>query len=532
MNHVVKIARYLWTKERKALWRALLLSVAVLVAGIALLGLSGWFIVAAGAAGLAGAGRVFDVFRPSAGVRFLALGRTAARYGERILSHDATLRALARLRLQVLRHLTRAPFPQMVRMRGAEVLNRLTSDIDALDGLTIRLVLPVLAGVTTLILTLLALWWLVDLRLATFVVGGMIIASVVIFAVLGQRTYGPTRTADELTQTLRAGAVDHLRGRDVLAFAGQLEHGAGTLVTTSIELSKAQRMIAVQEHRAGVALTLASGAISAGALIIGGLLALSGTISPALAALGFFATLALFETVAPLRRGLAEIGRIRAASERLSGYVDPVPARSISDTDAETGLIVRDLQVGNTGSLLKTPLSFEVRAGDTAALVGPSGSGKSTILNTIAGLIDPLEGDIQGNAPAQLGYLTQRPALIRGTIRDAVLFGRDDTDIHIQEVLVAVDLWDVVINRGGLDARLGESGAGLSGGQRKRLALARVLIRRPRILLLDELTEGLDSETAKRVLTGIRNYLPDAAILLAAHREIELEFANKRIVVM
>lgn len=533
MSHVLRIARYLWAKERTAGWRALLLSVVVLLAGIALLGLSGWFIVAAGAAGLAGVGQIFDVFRPSAGVRFLALGRTAARYGERVLSHDATLRALARLRLQILRHLTRAPFSRMIRFRGAEVLNRLTWDIDALDGLIIRLVLPILAGGATLVLSFIALWGLVDFWLALFVVGGVITASLGIFAALVRRSYRPAQEVDRLTQDLRSGVVDHLRGRDVLAFAGQLDSNAAKMVAMSAHLSSAQSEIATQEQKAGAALVLASGVISAGTMIIGGLLALSGQITPALAALGFFATLALFEVSAPLRRGLAEIGRIRAASGRLSDYVDPVALRALSARQGSKrpSLQVQGVQVGFSQPLLSQPLSFALNAGETAALIGPSGSGKTTVLNTIAGLMGPLSGSVSPDAkgPETIGYLTQRPALIRSTIRDAVLFGRDDNDARLQEVLDAVGLWDTVVSRGGLDARLGESGAGLSGGQRKRLALARVLIRRPNILLLDEVSEGLDRKTAQYVLDAVRCYLPDAVILMASHRDIELAFSGKHI---
>ena len=110
MRWLWQIYRLLWRADKRAMRRGLALSVAVLVAGAALLGLSGWFITAAAAAGLAGAGAVFDVFRPSAGVRFLALGRTAARYGERLLTHDATLRALANLRVRLLAGIAARPW--------------------------------------------------------------------------------------------------------------------------------------------------------------------------------------------------------------------------------------------------------------------------------------------------------------------------------------------------------------------------------------------------------------------------------------
>ncbi|MEP1901989.1 MAG: ABC transporter ATP-binding protein, partial [Nitratireductor sp.] len=102
MRKLWHIFRLMVQGERKALMRGLALSILVLIMGVSLLGLSGWFIVAASAAGLIGTGAVFDVFRPSAMVRFLAIGRTATRYGERILTHDATLRALAKLRVTLL----------------------------------------------------------------------------------------------------------------------------------------------------------------------------------------------------------------------------------------------------------------------------------------------------------------------------------------------------------------------------------------------------------------------------------------------
>ena len=119
MKRLWQVLRLLWKAEPWAMWRGAALAVAVLVMGAALLGLSGWFITATGIAGIAGVGIAFDVFRPSAGVRFLALGRAGARYGERLLTHDATLRALARLRVTLLQRLERFPMPELRRLRGA-----------------------------------------------------------------------------------------------------------------------------------------------------------------------------------------------------------------------------------------------------------------------------------------------------------------------------------------------------------------------------------------------------------------------------
>ncbi|MDX5381987.1 MAG: ABC transporter, partial [Rhodobacterales bacterium] len=153
MTALWHIFRLILREQPAALLRGAALSFVVLVMGAALLGLSGWFITAAAAAGLAGMGAVFDVFRPSAMVRFLALGRAAARYGERVLTHDATLRALEVLRVQLLGVLVAAPYQRMVRLRGAQAVNRLTADIDALDGVPLRLVLPVVAGLLTQIVS-------------------------------------------------------------------------------------------------------------------------------------------------------------------------------------------------------------------------------------------------------------------------------------------------------------------------------------------------------------------------------------------
>jgi ATP-binding cassette subfamily C protein CydC len=175
------------------------------------------------------------------------------------------------------------------------------------------------------------------------------------------------------------------------------------------------------------------------------------------------------------------------------------------------------------------------------ALTGRSGRGKSTLLHAISGLSQPMSGTIllDGSAPcclpedtlrARLGYLPQASRLVSGTIRSNLrLAAPDVTDDQMQTLLTDLGLWPALAPRGGLDMALGEGGTGLSGGEARRVALARVILRRPTILLLDEPTEGLDEASATRVLAAIKAHLPEAAVLLTTHRDTDLSACDRKL---
>jgi ATP-binding cassette subfamily C protein CydC len=155
MRQVAHIARLFWRAERGWFVAGIAASATTILAGIALLGLAGWFIAATALAGLAGAGLSFIFFAPSAGIRLLALARTGSRYAERLVTHGASLRFLAVLRVDLFRGLAALKAPSLARWRGAEMLQRLTSDVDALDNLYLRLILPVAVLVLTAVALLL-----------------------------------------------------------------------------------------------------------------------------------------------------------------------------------------------------------------------------------------------------------------------------------------------------------------------------------------------------------------------------------------
>ena len=542
MKPLLRIIRLLIGADRRAIAIGLLLSIVVLAMGAALLGLSGWFITASAAAGMAGLGTLFNFFAPSAMVRFLALGRTAARYGERLTTHDAVLRALGALRLRLLRGLLAQPYRATERLRAASVLNRVTADVDALDGALLRLVLPGLAGAAVIVLAAALVGWLVHPLVGAWVGAGYLLGPNLVFLAGQRRARRPSREAEAALQATRNRLVEMITAREDLTVYGQIPAARSRTLEAGARHGAARTRLDRIERRTGLALDLIGGGVTAGALGLGAWLAEAGQITPAAAAIGVFVALALAEAIAPIRRALTEIGRMVQAARRVEPAL-ALPAAAHPTTQLEPRPALHLEALGYTprpgGHSLFAPLSATIAPGETVALTGASGLGKSTILLMAAGALTPSSGrvtlggtDVATLAPETLHHtlvmVPQRHALIAGTIAENLhLAAPEASEAELWQALEATCLADTIRARGGLEARLGQRGAGLSGGQARRLALARALLRRPAVLLLDEPTEGLDADTAARVLAGMRAALPDAAILIAAHREVERDAATR-----
>ncbi|WP_275393926.1 ATP-binding cassette domain-containing protein [Aliiroseovarius sp. Z3] len=475
-------------------------------------------------------------------VRFLALGRTAARYGERLTTHDATLRALSNLRVRLLAGLLQAPYRQLERLRASVFLNRVTADIDALDGVALRLLLPGVAGLAVIVLTSVAVALLVHPAISTVILFGYGAVPTVIF-LLGQHLADkPARRAEAGLQALRSRLIDLITVRDELVAFGQLQEATKRVRSAAEYHSNGQSGLERIERQTGFWLEFVGWCVVAIALGVGAKLAQADLITPAQVAIGVFAALALSEAVAPILRALSEISTMRSAAKRILPRLDGDSADELCarSTSHATSIVADQLEIkrGTSSYPLFAPLSFHVRAGETLALTGRSGCGKSTVLLCVAGQIEPSGGFVEvGRNPSDgtlsdnrfqyLAMVPQRHALVAGTIAENLRIAAPDaTDEQLWDVLRAVELDATIDAKGGLTARLGFRGTGLSGGEARRLVLARALLRKPDILLLDEPTEGLDGHLAEKVLIGIRKTLPHAAILIAAHRPEEVSFAD------
>ena len=521
MKSLLPIIRLLLTAEPKSMVRGAALSVIVLLMGAALLGLSGWFITATGIAGLAGIGIAFDVFRPSAGVRFLALGRTAARYGERLLTHDATLRALAALRVSLLRRQVGLDARALGRLRGEAELTRIISDVDALDGVILRLFLPGLAALVTHLIVFLMLGWLAGWAVASAVLMGYVSFAAFVFWRLARQSVVPSGQSESQAQALRRGIIDMIRDRQALILRARIAKREDDMLSLDGSSRRMMRALDLSDRNAAAALSILTAAVTGLALMVGAALVARGAIDPATGAIGVFVALALAEALPPLARGVADYGKMTGAAERI-GHAPKTMPETTAKSHAKLDAPVLTIDTPN--------LTLRLDVGEAAALTGPSGGGKTSLLMQVTGMAASDGILIFGTRPDELSesalreivtMVPQRSALIAGSIRENLSLSGGTGDEEMWQALAAVALDGVVRARGGLETQLGEGGTGLSGGQARRLTLARALLRKPKLLLLDEPTEGLDDATATLVLSGIRKASPDAAILATLHRSVD-----------
>ncbi len=521
---------------RRQLLTGLLLAVATALCGMALLGLSGWFLTACYVAGLSSAtALVFDVFAPGAGVRLLSVLRTAARYGERVTTHDATLRVLAQLRVQLFARFAAPDMALALRQRPARLLYRLTSDIDALDAVYLRLITPALALLVSALATALALGLFLDWR------SGLLVGTIVLAGGAGciawcvRQGFATAIRRSFAGEHMRAAVIDAVGGQTELVMAGGLQRQLQQVLAAEQQQLAADLRLNRIEARVGIAIAMTGHLATAAALLCAGWLVLQGQIGAPIAALATLVLLAALEPLLSIRRGAMEAGRTLLAARRLGPQLQATPAPCNPQPPA-TGLAVdlrgASVQYSGSAQAMLAHIDLQVADGEWLVLAGPSGAGKSSLLALIAGELQARSGRV---ARLPCASLPQRTELfqdsIAGNLRLADPTASDDA---LWQALRTAGLAGVVAALPQqLATPLGSQGAGLSGGESRRLVLARVLLHPAALTLLDEPTEGLDQGTANQVMQAIadwhgarRAHMP-SAIVMASHLQREARHAGR-----
>lgn len=525
-----------------------LLMLATFAASIGLLALSGWFITATGVTALlwaAGQPARLEIYVPGGGIRFFALARTAARYFERVVNHDTVLRLLADVRTRLFGRLVALDPARLARFRSADLLNRVTADVDALDNLYLRaLAPPAVALLTLLALAGLCAAFAPSLVLPVLIVPGGALAVITLYALRGGNAPGHRLTGQ--TESLRARVIEAANGMAELRAFGAWDRHRQQLARIDAARLRNQERIAT---RTAFGEQMLSATIQLTAVLVlwqGAQLYQAGEISGPVLALLPLAVLAAGEALQPVPRALIELGHTSAAAGRLNGLVETPPAIGDPDSPAEppaaSDLCIESLRFRHNpaDAPLFDGFGLHVGAGEVAAVLGPSGCGKSTLADLCCRLQVPEAGTIhlggtdiarlrQTDLHARIGYLTQRTELLDDTILANLRLGRPDAGPKaVWQALEVAGLADFVDSLPeGVGTWIGEHGVRLSGGQARRLALARVLLRDAPVVLLDEPLAGLDAATAAEVAGRLHNWFSGRVVLLFAHEADALPPANR-----
>jgi ABC-type transport system involved in cytochrome bd biosynthesis fused ATPase/permease subunit len=511
---------------RRLVVRAVAAGAAAQLASVALLGLAtGLFVRAATRPGLSA------VFGLLLAVELLAFARAPLRHAERLAAHDLGLDGLAGWRTWLLDAVASWSPSRLAAARAGDLLARCLDDADRLQDLWVRSVVPAAASTVALVvasipIAILAPWAGLAVFGATLVVAGSTFERAERVAALGvaeARLRG--EVAARGVEFARAGAQLRLLGAD-----------DAHLRETAARLSEADRLAA---RRDGAVARL--GLLGAGAGVVALLVAVGTaplpSAHPAVAAGVVLATLACGELLALIPDSLEGLGPVAGAAARLGALAVPHADGTDAARRGPLQLTAVDVAPSEVGPVLLADVVLDVAPGERVAVVGPTGVGKSSLLAVAAALEPPRRGVVRldGTSVASLSEATLRrrlawqpahPTLLEGRVRDVLDVGRGLDDEALGGALRAVGLEAVLAARGGLDAELGERGEDLSGGERRRLALARLLAGAPDLYLLDEPTAGLDANAKGALLAALA--ATGAGVLVATHDPAVAAFADAR----
>ena len=522
------------------LFLGLVLMITGLTSSIGLLTTSGWFLAATAIAGL---GTLFNFFYPSASVRGLAIGRTLFRYFEKLVTHDATFRILAKLRVQVFEKIIPLSPGVLNRYRNSDLLNRLVSDVDTLDSLYLRLIAPFITAIFVILAMCIGLSFVnaplalglgVSLLLLVFVIP-------TVFYQLGKK-FG-----DKLVHSRALYRTQFLEF--IQAQAELLLFNAEDKLKDNMAKTEANWQ-ADQQKEANLSGFSTALSLFLNGLIIAAMLWFSSQADfgndeyrMAFIALFTFAALASFEILMPLGSAFLHIGQVIASAERVTDIIEQQPLVTFNgkaefDQNATTLIETKDLSFTypERQNRALENLNLTIQKGQKVAILGKTGSGKSTLLQLLVRNYDANQGELflagkpiadyaEDTLRNQFCFLTQRVHVFSDTLRQNLQFASavNISDEKMIEVLNQVGLGKLLEQEQGLDIWLGDGGRPLSGGEQRRLGLARILLNDAPILLLDEPTEGLDRETERQILRLILAHAENKTLIMVTHRLTAIE---------
>lgn len=517
-------------------WRRVALAVAfgvlALGAAIGLAAVSAWLIARASQRPL-----ILDLTVAVVAVRALGISRGVFRYFDRLFSHDVALRGVAQLREETYRRLANAPTQVTIGLRRGDLLARFGADVDAIGDFVVRALMPLLSALIAGAGSV-ALISLFSPRSA-LVLGVMLLLtgtlSPVAAALAAWRSEQATVHARARVAAATMSVVDTA---DELRVSRRMDSTLAELAGAEGDLRTALRRASWPAAIAPALNTVAMGVAVVAALLIGGRDVAAGNLTPVLLAVIVLTPLAVFEAVDALPAAAVQTLHSAAAARRLEEVLtdsaSAVAGGDVADLSAAPMIRAENLTIGYPGAEpVLSGLNFELPPGKTLAIVGASGVGKTTLLATLAGLLPPLGGTVElrgqatgiladGEAAKTAVFTAEDAHIFDTTILENLRVARGDlAEEEAARALADAGLADFLAGLpDGVHTRLGENATMVSGGERRRLLLARALCSPAPFMLLDEPGEHLDNETADALTAHMLSLAHPATPAGAAKRGV------------
>ena len=530
--------------SRRRLAAAALLGTLTILFGVGLMATAGYLISRA-----AERPAVLSLTAAIVGVRFFALARPATRYLERLASHDVALLGLANARARVYERIARLSPTQLQDRRHGDLLARFVADVDSLQNLYLRGLLPPVVAVTAGACAVGVVAAILPAA-ALVLAAGLVVAGIAVPAVATALAARASRRQADARGTLGAELVETLAGSEELSVYGRHDERLERLRAADSSLVRIARRAAAADGTGDGLRLLVTGLTVAGVLTAAVNAHAAGSLDRVLIALLALAALAAFEAVQPLPEALRQLQVTVAAGDRLLQLVEQEPAvedpaEPVPLPHGPFAVALEDVAVRYAPGerLALDALSLRLEPGRRVALLGRSGSGKTTVANLLLRFVDPESGRVTlagrdlrdyrlEDVRRAIAVSGQDAHLFSTTIRANLRLARPDaTDAELETALRSARILDWVRSLpDGLDTNVGEQGRELSGGQRQRITLARALLTDAQVLVLDEPTAHLDPPTAQRLVGDVFAAAGERCVLLITHRPEGLDLVDELVV--
>jgi len=516
MKELLRFLR-LYRPYRLEIMVGLALSLVTLCAGIALLAVSGWFIAAMALAGALSVS--VNYFSPAAIIRGLSIIRTVGRYGERLVNHDAALRVTSEFRQRFYNSLVPLIPASLQDFHSADIFDRMRTDVETLERFYLNGIVPILTSLFALIILFVFLLFY-NPALAIIECGILIVVGFILPTLVKNMACRDAEHIAAQGKSRRILLGETIQAMDEILVYQQADSRLSQLLKHDLNIANSQKKIHLRESLVQALTVMAVGVTVFFVIMMVSPDVQSKTMAPENLAMLALLSIAAFDIILPLPAAYHSFYAARIAARRIYDILDLptaepdfVSAGSQHIGSEKFSLLVDRLSFSYQEKPVFSNLEFALSAGEVLAICGPSGSGKSTILGILAGFWTPASGDIRVNGHninhwgpedrrAMFGFAPQKPYLFADTIRQNLCLANPHaTDDQLRTACEQADIWNTILSMpDGLDTYVGEHGIGLSGGQIRRLGLARALLCEAPCLVLDEPGEGLDAMMEENIL--------------------------------